>query len=1302
MENLLKRTVSLLLGAVVLTSLSSCESAAIAPRSYEDPFFNAYVLQTNTNSDSGTYSANLAYYYDSTTNTAAVAVGTCTDSTITIPSTYNSYSIVAVMESGFANDTTLTGVTFTSPSTITKIGAQAFKNTSLSEFALPDGVTALASSTFMDCPSLTRVTTGSYTSSKPFTTIGDFCFAGDKALSSFSISSLTGLTTIGECAFQDCVFLERAIFPSGFTTLGASAFAGCTKLGLIFFPSSIATLGDYAFKFCTNAWAFFAGDIPSGYDDADPWNYTYITVANSTSHYVPCYTNRSSISYADGYYYGPYPADSTTDIIIYLYNGTNPTDYSAGSQDLVIPATLLEDNVTKRIVGIDQVAFANHTELKSVVFSANLQFINASAFTGCTNLSTINLEGASDLKTIGEKAFSDGSTSNTAVTSLYFPASVTSIGNSAFYSYTGLTSLTFENTTQKPSQLTSIGTWAFAYATNSASAQMDVALPGSLTSIGTFAFYHATHIGALSFSAATSATTLSIDAYAFAGISYLKSLSFSTSGNNTVNLTGAGIFELNWGGYDKNGNKQESSDTGGRMTDNLVTIRSLYIPYSTSAGVQTIAANAFAYRRRLSIYCQASTKPSGYASGWDNCSSISYGDISNLDASSAANIPVYWNVADPSLTTTSSTTRRLIRYYLSGNTTYPLFDFVQTSAGATTLILSRYYFYGQYTASLSPTIPDTVTDLGVAYTVTSIGDFAFYWSSVRGNSSSANNSFTAYPSRCLTTLTVTNNITSIGKYAFSATGTLTAFGTGTTGTALYTFPTGLTAIGTMAFAFTGLLKVYLPATLTSLGETLVGSSPFLGCFNMTVLQVNGDATTDGQTYYSSGNAIYIAGNSSHYATLFTIADGAYSSSEADRTLTVPFGCSTLGMMSLRGQRQVQNLELPYSLTSIGSFFLDSIGGAFDSTGKKGYSNLAKVRFYNQGTTYTSAQCKTIEEVAFWGCTNLATMEMPAGLTTIGRSAFTNCSALKYFPRNASDSDTYNAGVLDFTQTSLTSLNYECFENCDAITSVIMSSGLSLLDHDAFNGCNALTSVSFNNSLTEIGTSAFINCDHLASLTTGSGLTSIDGNAFANDSAIATISLNSGLTTIGDSAFSGCTSTSLTSVTIPSSVTNVGQTAFNGDSSIATLNFGTSSTDTYGAITLKYQAFLDCSGLTSVNFKNPSNSILTTFNGLCFQNCTGLTSIVLPKGSKFSFSGANYPFLGCSNLNAIYMDMTGTYYDSIKATRIPAKFRWKTASGDLIPLYFHCATTADKSTTDTTAGMWHYVSGVPTVGAGADS
>ena len=156
-----------------------------------------------------------------------------------------------------------------------------------------------------------------------------------------------------------------------------------------------------------------------------------------------------------------------------------------------------------------------------------------------------------------------------------------------------------------------------------------------------------------------------------------------------------------------------------------------------------------------------------------------------------------------------------------------------------------------------------------------------------------------------------------------------------------------------------------------------------------------------------------------------------------------------------------------------------------------------------GSTYAVT---TIRDWAFYGCSALASVDMPS-VTTIG---------------------------------------YNAFKQCDALTSVSMPVATTI-GNGAFQGCDALTSVSMP-SATTIGDGAFQNCSALTSVSMPS-VTTIGEYAFQNCSALTSVSMPS-VTTIGDLAFNYCSA--LTSVDIPASVRLIGDYAFEWSSGLTSV------------------------------------------------------------------------------------------------------------------------------------------------------
>lgn len=137
-------------------------------------------------------------------------------------------------------------------------------------------------------------------------------------------------------------------------------------------------------------------------------------------------------------------------------------------------------------------------------------------------------------------------------------------------------------------------------------------------------------------------------------------------------------------------------------------------------------------------------------------------------------------------------------------------------------------------------------------------------------------------------------------------------------------------------------------------------------------------------------------------------------------------------------------------------------------------------------------------------------------------------------------------TVDGVEYSVTSIGFEAFKYCSALTSVKMPSVTSI-DYGAFQECPNLTAVDMP-SVTRIDTDAFSSCRNLITVDMPS-VARIEQSAFQSCSSL--ISVNMPLvTSIGFSVFSGCSS--LTSVSMPL-VASIGNGAFGYCSSLVSVS-----------------------------------------------------------------------------------------------------------------------------------------------------
>lgn len=171
--------------------------------------------------------------------------------------------------------------------------------------------------------------------------------------------------------------------------------------------------------------------------------------------------------------------------------------------------------------------------------------------------------------------------------------------------------------------------------------------------------------------------------------------------------------------------------------------------------------------------------------------------------------------------------------------------------------------------------------------------------------------------------------------------------------------------------------------------------------------------------------------------------------------------------------------------------------------------------------------------------SLVKVTLPAGLETIGREVFKNCSNLTIV--------TYTGGAEYALPASTRLVGNYAFQGCKSLTALEMK-GVETLGINVFDGCSSLTSVDLS-SLSTMGENVFEDCGKLLSVVLNKYLSVISEEAFLNCTSLEAIELPEALTTISANAFKN---SGLTSVNLPESLTSLAVSAFAGCNALQTV------------------------------------------------------------------------------------------------------------------------------------------------------
>ena len=291
----------------------------------------------------------------------------------------------------------------------------------------------------------------------------------------------------------------------------------------------------------------------------------------------------------------------------------------------------------------------------------------------------------------------------------------------------------------------------------------------------------------------------------------------------------------------------------------------------------------------------------------------------------------------------------------------------------------------------------------------------------------------------------------------------------------------------------------------------------------------------------------------------------------------------------------------------------SLGNGITSIGEWAFNDCRIQSITIPGTV------QTVGDFAFSDCYSMTSVKMCEGVKEFGW-AFNECDKLKtvFIPDSVTEfADDAFSDCNKLTYAAIgkgvTAIGDRAFQSCDIQTLIIPDSVKSIGDK-AFEECTDLTSVIIGDGVETIGENAFYHCYNIRELQLGSNIKTIGGAAFRECYSIRSVTLPDGLVTLDGWAFMD---TGIGSVTIPDSVTEIGEAVFDGCERLETVVIGAGITEITDLM------FCDC------NLKQlelPSH--ITRIGIQAFSGCKSLEKIKIPEAVTFI---GTYAFSGCESL-----------------------------------------------------------------------
>ncbi len=363
-----------------------------------------------------------------------------------------------------------------------------------------------------------------------------------------------------------------------------------------------------------------------------------------------------------------------------------------------------------------------------------------------------------------------------------------------------------------------------------------------------------------------------------------------------------------------------------------------------------------------------------------------------------------------------------------------------------------------------------------------------------------------------------------------------------------------------------------------------------------------------------------------------------------KSITLPDTITEIGSSAFSGCTGLETVHFPKGITNIEPHLFSGCSGittlTVDEENERYYSvdnciiekeTQTLILGCNNSKIPHTGQLKAIGDYAFASCDAFTVINIPHGVTSIGRSAFQkNSNVTKlYLPETLQ-----TIGDYAFAQCSqlpdlqlpsqVTAIGSYAFSDCFDLTEVSLSN-VKRIGEKVFDGCQNLSVIRFHSGL-ETVTSALFQSMQFQSVILPDTVRTIEANAFQSCTVLEIIYLPEGLQKIGAHAFDGCSNLKI--AVIPDTVTTIGSNAFQNCSSLTKLSIPKQLTS------IAPDAFAGCNGLQSIT-AHPNNPRYYTSSDCLIDAETktlllGCNNSVIPQNQSITAIN-DYAFYHCYDL-----------------------------------------------------------------------